>query len=158
MPYRETTTWILIADGARAQIIANEGPGKGLKTIPGRAYQGAANLPTREMVSDKPGRTYDRGGTGGWTATGRHAMEPRTDWHRFEKERFARAMAKVLDKASGANAFDRLVLVAPPQTLGELRIALKKRTSARITAELAKDLTNVPIHDLAGHLGGVVAL
>ena len=100
MPYREATTWILVADGARAQIIANEGPGKGLKEIPGRAYQGA-NLPTREIVSDKPGRTYDRGGTGGWTATGRHAMEPRTDWHRFEKERFARAMAKVLDKASG---------------------------------------------------------
>ncbi|MCH6578523.1 MAG: host attachment protein [Alphaproteobacteria bacterium] len=157
MPYREATTWILIADGARAQIIANEGPGKGLKPLPGRAYQGA-NLPTREIVSDKPGRTYDRGGTGGWTATGRHAMEPRTDWHRFEKERFARAMAKVLDKASGANAFDRLVLVAPPQTLGELRIALKKRTRARITAELAKDLTNVPIHDLPGHLDGVVAL
>ena len=157
MFYREATTWILIADGARAQIIANEGPGKGLKPIPGGAYQGA-NLPTREIVSDKPGRTYDRGGTGGWTATGRHAMEPRTDWHGFEKERFARAMAKVLDKASGANAFDRLVLVAPPQTLGELRIALKKRTRARITAELAKDLTNVPIHDLGGHLDGVVAL
>ena len=63
-----------------------------------------------------------------------------------------------LDKASGANAFDRLVLVAPPQTLGELRIALKKRTSARITAELAKNLTNVPIHDLPGHLDGVLAL
>ncbi len=104
------------------------------------------------MGTDKPGRTFDRVGTG------RHAKEPRVDWHRFEKHKFARSMAKVLDKAAGNGAFDRLVLVAPPQTLGELRSALDKKTRARITAESAKDLTNLSIHELPEHLSEVVRL
>ena len=48
MLFRKYTTWILIADGARAHIIANDGPGKGLKPVPGREYTGV-NLPTREI-------------------------------------------------------------------------------------------------------------
>ncbi len=36
MLFRKHTTWILIANGARAHIIANQGPGKGLKPVPGR--------------------------------------------------------------------------------------------------------------------------
>ncbi len=151
MLFRKYTTWILIADGARAHIIANDGPGKGLKPVPGREYTGI-NLPTREIGTDKPGRTFDRAGTG------RHAKEPRVDWHQFEKHKFARSMAKVLDKAAGNGAFDRLVLVAPPQTLGELRGALDKKTRARITAESAKDLTNLSIHELPEHLSEVVRL
>ena len=145
MRFKTQTTWILIADGARAHIVANEGPGKGLQTIPGQDYTGV-NLPTREIGADKPGRTFDRAGDG------RHSMEPRVDWHRFEKHKFAQSMAKVLDKAAGKGAFDRLILVAPPKTLGELRSSLGKVASGRVIAELAKDLTNLTIHELPENL------
>lgn len=145
MRFKTQTTWILIADGARAHIVANEGPGKGLKTIPGQDYAGT-NLPTRELGTDKPGRTFDRAGSG------RHRMEPRVDWHRFEKHKFAQSMAKVLDKAAGEGAFDRLILVAPPEILGELRSSLGKKASERVIAELAKDLTKLSIHELPDNL------
>jgi protein required for attachment to host cells len=48
-----------------------------------------------------------------------------------------------LDKAVQEDAFDQLVLVAPPQTLGELRKVLKPSVHARILAELNKDLTKM---------------
>ena len=145
MRFKTQTTWILIADGARAHIVSNEGPGKGLKTIPGQDYTGT-NLPTRELGTDKPGRTFDRAG-------GRHhSMEPRVDWHRYEKHKFIRSIAKVLDKAAGQGTFDRLILVAPPEILGELRSSLGKLASGRVVAELAKDLTNLSSHPLPENL------
>lgn len=145
MRFKKQMTWILIADGARAHIVANEGPGKGLKTIPGQNYTGI-NVATRELGTDRPGRTFDRAGGG------RHSMENRVDWHRFEKHKFAQSMAKVLDKAADKGVFDRLILVAPPDTLGKLRSSLGKLASSRVVAELAKDLTNLSIHDLPENL------
>ncbi len=141
MRFKTQTTWILIADGARAHIVANQGPGKGLQPVPAQDYTGI-NVATRELGTDKPGRTFDRAGGG------RHSMENRVDWHRFEKQKFAQSMAKVLDKAAGKGAFDRLILVAPPETLGELRSSLGKLASGCVIAELAKDLTNLSIHEL----------
>ena len=32
---KPTTTWILIADGARARLFANHGPGKGVEAVEG---------------------------------------------------------------------------------------------------------------------------
>lgn len=108
--------------------------------------------PTREIGADKPGRAFE-------SADGsRHAMEPRVDWHRFEKSQFARKMADVLERAATRQAFDRLVLVAPPQTLGDLRAALGRQARDRLSGELNKDLTQVAIHDLPAHLGEVVRL
>ena len=48
--------------------------------------------------------------------------------------------------------YDRLVLVAPAATLGELRKALNAHATDRLAAEIAKDLTNLPEHELPKHL------
>ena len=61
-------------------------------------------------------------------------------------------MAKILDQAAQKEAFNRLVLVAPSKTLGELRRALGKTAHEKITAEINKDLTGVPTHELPAHL------
>lgn len=68
-------------------------------------------------------------------------MEPRVDWHQFEKSRFAKSMAAILNKGRADGDFDELVLVAPPRTMGDLRAALDKPTRASVSAELTKDLT-----------------
>ncbi len=148
---RPKTTWILIADGARARIAVNRGPGKGLKAALDHDFA-ASHAPTRAFTSDKPGRGFER-------ADGaRHGVGPRVDWHTFEKHLFAESMAQVLDAAAQARTFDRLILVAPPKTLGALRQALKTRTRDMVTGEVGKDLTHVPLHRLAGYLQGVLAL
>ncbi len=144
-------TWILVADGARARVLMNRGVGKGLQpAIDGELRHELP--PTRELGTDRPGRTQQHG------TAGRHAIQPHVDWHRFEKEKFSREMAALLDAAAGRGAFDRLVLVAPPRTLGDLRAALGAKARTRIHAEIDKDLTHVAIHDLPGHLADVVAL
>jgi protein required for attachment to host cells len=144
-------TWILVADGARARILMNQGIGKGLRpAIDGELAH--ALPPTRELGSDKPGRSQQRG------VSGRHAFQPHVDWHRFEKEKFSREMAALLDAAAERGAFDRLVLIAPPRTLGDLRSALGAKARTKVHAEIDKDLTHVAIQELPDYLGDVVAL
>lgn len=145
-------TWILIADGARARIVLNDGPGRGIKPGPDKEFEGV-NAPTREIVSDRPGRAFDSSGLGG-----RHSMEPRTDPHEHEQRLFHQRIAAYLDTAAKNGEFDRLVVVAPPKALGNLRSALTEAVRKKVIGELNKDLTHVPIHDLAAHLGSVLAV
>jgi protein required for attachment to host cells len=144
-------TWILIADGVRARIVLNDGPGRGVKPGPNKEFEGV-NAPNREIVSDKPGRTFDSAGQG------RHSKEPRTDPHEHEQCAFHHRIAAYLDSAAKSGEFDRLVVVAPPKALGSLRSELTAPTRAKVVGELNKDLTHVPIHDLAKHLGSVLAV
>lgn len=149
---KKTVTYVLVADGARARLYVNEGPGKGLHPLSGAIHKADLHHHSRDVKSDKPGRAVDAG-------TGqRSSMEPHQDWHRFEKHKFAREMAKLLDAAASNKAFDRLVLVAPPTTLGDLRMELGEPVLKMISGELAKDLTRHPEHELPQHLGEVIAL
>jgi protein required for attachment to host cells len=85
-------------------------------------------------------------------------MEPQTDPHRHEKHQFARQLAAELDGYQQKGLFDRLVIVAAPQTLGDLRGELSPQLQALVLAEVPKDLTKIPLPDLAGHLHDVMAV
>lgn len=139
------TTWVLVCDGAKARIFANTGPGTGLALVTGAEHP-ESRLHTRDIGTDQPGRSFDSSGQG------RHAMEPPVDWHRFEKTRFAGEMAAIIDGAAKADRFDRLVVTAPPQVLGDLRKALGKHARDRVVGELDKDLTHLEPNALAPHL------
>lgn len=149
IPQTTKTTWVLIADGARARILERIGPVGALHPAMASEYT-APNKPTREFGTDRPGRVVES------ADSARHAMEPRVDWHRFEKQKFARAMAEIIDRAAAEKAFDRLVVVAPPKTLGDLRAAIGAPARRLIAAEINKDLTKVPDHALAAQLGEIV--
>lgn len=148
---KPTRSWIVIADGAQARILENQGPGKGLIPLPEQEMQQTLR-PSRDIDADRPGRSYDRVGPG------RHAVEPPTDAHREEKRRFAEELANRLNAAALNHSYDRLILVAPAKTLGDLRQALSKEAAAKIDGELSKNLTSFSDHDLPGHLGSVIAL
>ena len=148
---KPTRSWIVIADGAQARILENQGPGKGLIPLPDKEMHQTLP-PSRDIGADRPGRTHDRMGPG------RHAMEPPTDAHREGKRRFAEELAGHLNAAALKQSYDRLVLVAPAKTLGDLRQALSKEAASKVDGELSKDLTSFPDHELAGHLGTVIAL
>jgi len=145
------TVWILVADGARARIVEYNGPQAGLSPAMDHEFA-ASHAASRDFVADKPGR-----GQGGVVGAG-HAVAPKVDWHTFEKHLFAKEMVQVLEDAHGRNAFDELVLIAPPTTLGDLRKALSPQLSARVRGEVGKDLTHVAIHDLGAHLGDVLVI
>lgn len=144
-------TWILIADGSKARIARNDGPGRGVKAVSGGEFHGR-NLPSREIASDRPGRSFDSAGRG------RHAMEPPTDPREHEKQAFITRVAAFLDKKAKQGSYDRLVLVAPPRVLGYLRNGLSDAVRHKVTAELGKDLTQVPLHELVDYLAPVLAV
>lgn len=145
------TTWILVANGTQAFIARNRGPGHGIEKDLEREFEGP-NIPSREIMADVPGRTFDSGGQG------RHAMERPTDPRRHNQQEFAREIAAFIDKAENWKKFDRLILVAAPQMLGELRTFLSTSSKNKLTGELAKDLTHLPIHKLPDHLGEITAI
>lgn len=142
---KKRVTWFLVGDGARARIYANDGPGKGLKPALGYALI-ANNKPSREIGSDSPGRTFASAGTD------RHAMEPATDPHRHEQREFARKIADLLDEQQRRKAFDRLVISAAPQMLGDLRNALPQQVRDKVHDEINKDYSKANQQDLEKHL------
>ena len=112
---KPTHTWIVVADGARARVLLNKGPGKGLEAMQDLVFEGD-HSPTRDIMADRPGRTFESGDIS------RHAKEYATDPHQNLKKEFVVELCGVLAKRAGE--FDRLVLIAPPQALGLLRQSL----------------------------------
>jgi protein required for attachment to host cells len=108
--------------------------------------------PTREIMSDRPGRSFESRGHA------RHAIESHSDPHREAKRQFARRLAIAIDAQLAAKSFDKLVVVAPAVTMGDLREELSDGAKARIKAELVADLTKVPVHELPSHLESVLGL
>ncbi|MEX0627924.1 MAG: host attachment protein [Cucumibacter sp.] len=144
-------TWILIADGARARVLENTGPGKGLREVEGFEFADA-RLRARDIMADRAGRSFASVGHS------RSAMESPTDPVDKREADFARSLAVMLEKQRRVGAFDRLILVAAPNALGDLRASLTPRVRAIVYAELSKDLTKVPNAEMAKHLEGVLAV
>jgi protein required for attachment to host cells len=132
--------WVVVADGEKALFLENHGD---VQHPDFRVVQEMEqeNPPTRQQGAERPGR-YSDGPTAHKSAFGE------TDWHRLGKERFADEVAERLYKNAHRGAFDELVLVAPPQVLGEMRKKLHKEVADRIRAEIAKTLTNRPVWDI----------
>jgi protein required for attachment to host cells len=105
---------------------------------------------THEIGSDRAGRSYSSVGPG------RSAIEAHSDPHRNLKKKFAHQLADVLARGLEQKSYDRLVIVAPPSALGDLRAALSVAVRAKVSDEVAKDLTKTPNSELADHLKNVV--
>jgi protein required for attachment to host cells len=138
------SAWVFVGDGQKALFLINEGDEKfpNLRRLSVEEHQ---DPPTREQGSDAPGRAYS---SVGW---GRSAVGE-TDWHELEKERFAVAIAGRINKAAQSEAFNHLVIVAPPKILGDLRQEFTKETKTKIVAEIPKDLIHHTIAEIEGLL------
>lgn len=99
------------------------------------------NPSDREQSANRPGRMPDSG-------PGQRSALDDTDWHELAKERFAAQLADILYEKAHEGAYDRLVLVASPQVLGELRGQLHKEVLDRLMAEIPKTLTNHPVGEI----------
>jgi protein required for attachment to host cells len=147
-PYK-TRTWLLIADGSRAKVFESVGARNALHEIDDMAR--AIDLPkSGEILADKPGRALDSVGAG------RHAKENATDPHRHLKRDFASKVVGELRRAMLANRFDRLILVAPPAFLGDLREELPKDLEDKVVDEITSDLTNTPAQQLQTRLKDIL--
>lgn len=143
---KKVVTWVLVADATHATVYVNDGPGRGLNPADTPTFKSDVPHYTRDAVSDRGGRSW--GGAGG----ARHGMEQPTDTKRHAEQEFAREVAKALGQAAQEKKYDRLVLVAPPKALGDLRAELPKHAQERISHELPKDLVHLDGRGIEQHL------
>jgi len=144
----EHGAWVMVGDGEKALFMRNEGDDvhPNLQIID--AWKND-NPSTSEQGADRPGRSFSPVGTH------RSAVQ-QTDWHRLEKHLFAGRIAEALYEAAHRNAYSQLVIAAPPVVLGELRKSLHKEVADRVVAEVAKDFTNMPSHEIEKALAAAV--
>lgn len=140
-PYKVTRIWIVVADERIARIFRRE---RNSLELIGEAF------PTRiqrkkGMPDDSMGRVASFGGA-------RHKLEPSAEPGRRDAENFAHDLCVWLEGALNKNSFDRLVLIAAPRTLGDIRQRLKKAVQTRIMAEINKELTKLNEKDLQEEL------
>jgi len=75
----------------------------------------------------------------------------------FNEASFAKHIANDLYERVHKGGIDALVIVADPQTLGQMRPSLHKEVQTRITGELHKTLTNSSVSDIEGILTSAAA-
>ncbi|MFP3942804.1 MAG: host attachment protein [Alphaproteobacteria bacterium] len=145
-------TWILVADGCRGRVFQSEGPGTGIRPALNHDIYGCdddQDFPG--MNGNGRGRAFDR------ESFAQRLLGFGTGDKTNVSPSFTRAMARFLDRSMQDEAFDRLVIVAPPQVLGALRGALSSTVRARVASEVSKNLMNCATYELPKHLGPTMA-
>lgn len=129
--------WILIADGSRAKIIEkckNELSNIGLTHH------------LSEISTEKDKGRHKPGAAKASALHSKNSFPTHEDWGIFEKNEFAAKMAEIINKNN--EAFEELVLIAPPKTLGELRKQLNTISRLKLVEEIDKDYTHTPIKEI----------
>jgi protein required for attachment to host cells len=138
-PFVSHDSLILVGDGQKALFLRNIGSAQHVDLVVERIFE-RDNPPTREQGTDRPGRSTASPGVA------RSAMEE-VDCH-LAKERFADELAEALYRYAHADGFQRLVIIAPPKILGNLRRAFHAEVLDRIAAEIPKELTTHPVAEI----------
>ncbi|MFA7441229.1 MAG: host attachment family protein [Sphingomonadaceae bacterium] len=153
-------TLVLVADGRKMLLLRNAGDVEHLRLeLEDKAIH--ENPKDSEQKSDAAGRASSTQsgpgapriaqagalGQGAGFAPSRGSMDE-PDYHALEEERFAAEMADMVNRRALSNDFDRLIVVAPARTLGELRKHFHQETNARLVGEIEKDLTNHPVPEI----------
>lgn len=138
MEPRHKRTLIVVADSARARFFEPRHDEHTL--VPAEHADMMSPLsrrPNRDIVTDRPGR----GAGTSAAATHRHGLEPPHDPHKLEKHNFTAALAHALEEMCADHHYDRLVLVAPPRSMGELDTLLSPQVKKVVSHRVPKDLT-----------------
>ncbi|HEY6924592.1 MAG TPA: host attachment family protein [Steroidobacteraceae bacterium] len=136
-----TGALVFVGDGRKALFLRNKGAPTHVELSVERVLQ-HEDAPTREQGTDRPGRYQGSDGVS------KSAFEE-VDWHQLAEDRFAAEIGGALNRLAYENRFHHLILVAPPKVLGAVRTHLNKETSARVVAEVPKDLTSHPVPEIA---------
>lgn len=116
---------IVVADGHGARFFRNNGRDFKVELV--------------ETGSLSP--SADSGGPAGH----RPVEENRRETH---EAAFAKQLADELYRRAQSGDYDALVLIADPQTLGQIRPSLHSEVKKRLTADHAKSLTKSPVKEI----------
>ncbi|RYB07302.1 host attachment family protein [Lichenibacterium ramalinae] len=120
---------IVVADGAKAILLRNTGTGSEL------ALKEEKRI-TPKSLSAESGQGPSGSRPGDQTI------------HQTEEATFAKQLADALYAMRHKGDFKQVVLIADPQTLGQMRECLHKEVEASMVFTLSKDYTNQSVADI----------
>jgi protein required for attachment to host cells len=127
-------SWILVANSSYAEIYSLKG--RELHRIEQIDFP-EGRLKGSEIYSDRPGRGFESTGSGT-----RHALTSQIDAHGHEQQVFAHKLADYLRKAKAEKSFEKLIIISPPEFLGELRRTLNDDVKKVIEKEFKKEISS----------------
>lgn len=136
--------WIVVADNSTARIFTVDDPQGDLLAVDTLEHP-AAHERAQDINADRPGRSFDSKGGG------RHAMGVSIDPVEQEVIRFAKEVGGYLKAACLDGRCARLLLVAGPRLIGELRQHLDLPPGVQVT-ELEKNLGQYDAREIRKHL------
>jgi protein required for attachment to host cells len=139
-----STICVVVANQSEAEIYSMQRL-RGSLTLLDTLINETGKVRARDLVSDSPGRVHDRVGPG------RHGMEPDVGVKEGERRRFAKTVVDYLDAAHQQGSFARLLLVAAPAFLGEIRKAMNSQLAEIIVEEIPKDLVGYESEKIEAH-------
>ncbi len=139
MKPKPTSTWILVAGSSDARILEALGNGLGYQE---RAVSGGHRPPFGSVMD---GATP-------------HPISERTSATKALEALFASQLGAMLAGYARSNLFDRLILIAPPPMLAQLRKMITANVREKIVAEIESDLTDIPFSEISRYLDDVVSL
>ena len=146
-----TDTWVLIADSSRARLYHVPQRGKPWTLV--KEYRHDLSRVTGGgLTTDQPGRMHGSG----IGKDARSAMESKCSPKETEIAHFAHELVEVLHHGHGQQAYERIVLVAPPHFLGLLRKGLNDTVSKLISASVDKDYLHLPEPEMQAHLDALL--
>jgi protein required for attachment to host cells len=135
-------TWVLVGDSSGARIFKFDGheePWTMLEKVSGdnKGDQGTRDFGTK--ASEHKGALHGHGENKG--------AEKAT-----AERRFAHSLAHILERGLSEGAFGKLVLVAEPKLLGELRENLSRGLKETVVAEMNKDYVHLGTEEIRKHV------
>ncbi|GAB6197188.1 host attachment family protein [Lysobacter xanthus] len=119
-------TLVVVADGRKARMFRNVGDANAL-SLRQHELMDAADIPLQGPSGVAP---------------------PQRSVAENDEATFAMHVARRLNDGALTQDYAHLVIVADPQTLGEMRPQLHKETLQRLIGEIPKTLTNSPLEDI----------
>lgn len=126
--------WIIVADRFKAHIFR-------------KTKQGMERIADARVG----GGVHENEGRAGF-----HGYDARSEKRHHDDGGFIHKLADWLDLAERENAYDRLVLVAAPRTLGDLRNVITPSVHTRVAAEVDKELTEMAETEIKKHLEDII--
>jgi protein required for attachment to host cells len=117
---------VVVADGTGARFFRNSGQENKI-SLTGEGEFNPANL-------------NDEGASG--------MRPPESSSKETDEATFAKQLANELYRRAHSGDFSALVLIADPQTLGQIRPTLHKEVQDRLISEIGKTFTNASITDI----------
>lgn len=118
--------FVVVTSGAEAKFFINDGTPHDLK------LKHAGSLTPQNLDDDGPSGN----------------RPPESSNQETDEATFSKQLAQHLYTKAHKGDFEHLVLVADPDTLGEIRPILHQEVTQKITLELAKTLINSPTEDI----------